>query len=58
MRRDFEQFCRRMRLKWYFRNEPTPYFKEIPVLEVFWSQTEKEIFELAETSLGYSNFSN
>ena len=46
-----------MRLKWYFRNEPTPYFKETPVLEVFLSQTEKELFELAETSLGCSNFS-
>ena len=24
----FEEFCRRMRLKWYFRNEPTLYFKK------------------------------
>ena len=72
LRRDFEEFCRRMRLKWHFRNEPTLYFKETPVfapkstwkppkghpnLEVFLSQIEKELFELAETSLGYSNFS-
>ena len=31
MRRDFEEFCGRMRIKWHFRNEPTPYFKETPV---------------------------
>ena len=58
--------------KWHFRNQPTPYIKETPVftpkstwkppkghpnLEVFVSQIEKELFELAETSLGYSNFS-
>ena len=61
-----------MTLKCHFRNKPTPYFKETPVfapnsswkppkghpnLEVFLSQIEKELFELAETSLGYSNFS-
>ena len=72
LRRDFEEFCRRMRLKWHFRNESTPYFKETPVftpkstwkpskghpnLEVFLSQIEKDLFELAETSFGYSNFS-
>ena len=60
MRRDFEEFCKSMRLKWHFRNEPTPYFKEKPVfapnstweppkghpnLEVFLSQIEKENFE-------------
>ena len=61
-----------MRLKWHFRNEPTPYFKKTPVfapkstwkppkgypnLEVFLSQIAKELFELAETSFSYSNFS-
>ena len=61
-----------MTLKWHFRNNPTPYFNETPVfapnsswkppkghrnLEVFLSQNEKELFELAETSLGYSNLS-
>ena len=25
LRREFEEFCRRIRLKWHFRNEPTPY---------------------------------
>ena len=67
MRRDFEHFCGRMRLKWHFRNEPTPYFKETPVfapksnwkppkghhnLEVFLSQIEKQLFNLVKTSLG------
>ena len=28
LRCDFEEFCRRMRLKWYFRNDPTPNFSE------------------------------
>ena len=30
LRRDFEDFARRMRLKWYFRNETTPSFSERP----------------------------
>ena len=73
LRKDFEESCERMRLKWHFRNEPTPYFKETPVfapkstwkppkgypnLEVFLSQIEKELFELAEASFSYSNFCN
>ena len=72
LRRDFEEFCWRMRLKWHFCNEPTPYFLKKPVfapkstwkppkghpnLEVFLSQIEKELFEWVGTSLGYSNFS-
>ena len=32
--------------------------KDHPNLEVFLSQTEKELFELAESPLNYSNFSN
>ena len=50
----------RMRIKWYFRNDVTPQFSETPAftpksklqppkdhanLEVFLSQTEKEVFE-------------
>ena len=27
---DFEEFCRRMRLKWYFPNDPTPDLSEKP----------------------------
>ena len=29
-RKDFKEFCRRMRIKWYFRNDFTPQFSEIP----------------------------
>ena len=62
-----------MRLKWHFRNEPSPEFSEYPVfrtksswkppkghanLEVFLSQLEKELFQVADSSLGYSNFSS
>ena len=31
LREDFEKFCRSIRLKWHFCNEPIPYFKERPV---------------------------
>ena len=72
VRRDFEDFARRMRLKWYFRNEPTSSFSERPSfkpksswkppkgnpsLELFLSQIEKELFEVCKSNLGYSNFS-
>ena len=30
LREDFEQFCRRMRVKWYFRNEPSESFSNKP----------------------------
>ena len=30
LRQDFEKFCRRMRIKWHFRNEPSDNFSEIP----------------------------
>ena len=61
-----------MRLKWYFRNEPTSSFSEHlsfkpkpswktpkgnPSLELFLSQIEKELFEVSKSNLGYSNFS-
>ena len=32
LRRNLKEFCRRMRLKWYFRNKPTPMFSDRPVL--------------------------
>ena len=31
LRKDFEEFCKKMWLKWHFRSELTPYFKETPV---------------------------
>ena len=30
LRRDFEEFCRRVRVKWYFRNEISEKFSEVP----------------------------
>ena len=69
LRSDFEEFCRRMRTKRHFRNEPTP---ETPIfspkstwkppmghpnVEVFLSQIEHEIFKEVQSPLGYSNLS-
>ena len=60
LKSDFEEFCRRMRTKWHFRNEPTVEFSENPVfspksiwkssmghpnVEVFLSQIEHGIFK-------------
>ena len=30
LRKDFEEFCRRMRIKWYFRNDISENFSEKP----------------------------
>ena len=72
LRKDFEEFCRRTRTKWYFSNDVSENFSEKPAfipkskwkpprghpsLEVFLSQIEKELFELAEYPPNYSNFS-
>ena len=58
-----------MRLKWYFRNEPTSEFSETPsfipkfswkpskghpYFKVFLSEIEKEIFAIQDSKLGYS----
>ena len=71
-RSDFEEFLRRMRTNWDFRNEPTPFFSESPSfrskstwkpplghlnVEVFLSQLEKDIFTRSEKPLRYSNLS-
>ena len=69
LRHDFNDFCRRMRLKWHFRDEPdtfseTPAFrpkstwvppKGHPCLEVFLSQVEAELFKMSSSSIRYSN---
>ena len=70
LRSDFEDFCRRMRTKWYFRNEPTSEFSETPAfspestwkppmshpnVEVFLNQIEQEIFKEVQSPLGYLN---
>ena len=71
LRHDFDEFSRKMRLKWYFRNEATEDFSETPSfrsksswkppqgnasLELFLSQIERELFEIPKKRLGYSNF--
>ena len=72
LREDLEEFCRRMRAKCHFWNEPSESFSKKPAfstksswkppeghpnLEVFLSQLENEIFKMVETPLGYSNLS-
>ena len=61
LRQDFENFCRRMKIKWHFQNEPSDNFSEKPTFspksswkpplrhpnfEVFLSQVENELFEI------------
>jgi len=61
LRQDFNSFCRRMRLKWHFRNEVTENFSEVPAfrpksnwnppkgsaaLELFLGRLEQKLFEL------------
>ena len=72
LRNDFEGFCRRMRLKWYFRKEPTSEFSQTPSftpksswkapkghpsLKLLLSEIEKEIFAIPDSRLSYSNLS-
>ena len=72
LRKDFEEFCRRMKIKWHFRNEPTLAFSNIPAFapkfawkplrghpnsEVFLRQVESDLFKTIERPLGYSNLS-
>jgi hypothetical protein len=60
LREDFQEFSRRMRCKWYFKDNVTPNFSEIPALrpkstwappercpalELFLSENEKELLE-------------
>ena len=33
LRSDFEEFCRRVRTKWHFWNEPTPDFSNVPYVK-------------------------
>ena len=71
LRKDFEEFCRRMRTKWHFRNGTTSDFSNVTAfalkfawkppedhlnLEVFLSQVEPDLFKAIERQLGYSNF--
>ena len=70
LRKDFENFCRRMKIIWHFRNEPSDSFSERPAFssksswkpllghpnfEVFLSQVENELFETSNEPTRYSN---
>ena len=72
LRRDFEEFCRRMRIKWHFQNEISEHFSEVPVFspkssrnppqghpnfEVYLSQVGNELFSIADEPKRYSNLS-
>ena len=63
---------RRMRIKWYFRNEISENFSEVPAispksswkppqghpnLEVYLSQVENELFRIVDEPIRYSNLS-
>ena len=71
LRSDFNEFCRRMHLKWHFWDE-SENFSEVSAfnpesrwqppqghhcLEVFLSQVENELFELPKADVKYSNLS-
>ena len=73
LKSDFEEFCRRMQIKWHFRNEPSENFSEIPSfrpksswkppkgnpnLEMFLSKVEQDLFKTTETPTRYSNLSS
>ena len=70
LRKDFDEFCRRMRIKWHFRNQPTQDFSDKPAfsakstwnppkgypnIEVLLSQIEHELFQISDKCLPYSN---
>ena len=73
LRKDFFEFCRRTTNKWYFRNEPTPQFSEVPcfkitflwrppnghpALEIFLSKVEKDLFDICKKQRTYTNFNS
>ena len=72
LRSDFGEFCRRMRIKCHFRNEPTLDFSEKPAfhtksfwnppkrhphLEVFLVRVEEDFFTVIERPVRHSNLS-
>ena len=71
--KDFSEFYRRMRNKWYFWKEPTPQFSEVPcfetksswrppnrhpALEIFSSKEEKDLFDIHKKQQICSNFNS
>ena len=72
LRSDFVEFCRQIRIKWHFRNEPTLDFSEKlafhtksswnppkgdPHEEVFLSRVEEELFPVIERPVRHFNLS-
>ena len=72
LKSDFEEFCRYISIKWYFRTESSENFSEIPLfrpnssrkpprrypnLEMFLSKVEQDLFKTIETPARYSNLS-
>ena len=73
LKSDFGEFCRRIRIKWHFRNEPILDFSEKPSfhtrsswnppkgdphLEVFLSKVEEKLFTAIERPVRHSNVSH
>ena len=73
LRSDFEEFCRMVRTKWHFRNEPTPNFSNVTyvkfkskwsppkghsAIELFLTKVENELFKITDKELGYFNFTS
>ena len=69
LKADFNEFARKMRCKWFFCNEPTENFSEAPafcvksnwnppkghpVIEIFLSKLETEIFSVLPGTLNYN----
>ena len=73
LRNDFGEFCRTVRVKSHFENEPCPDFSNIPyvkskpkwnppkghsAIEIFLSKVENDLFKVVDKELGYSNFTS
>ena len=56
LQQDFEEFCHKMRLKWYFFNEPIPVISTTPAWKPpngnsslkFFNQVEKDLFKISK----------
>ena len=72
LRKDFEELCRRMRIKWYFQDEISKHFSEVPAfssksswkppqghpnLEVYLRYVENKFFSIVDEPIRYSNLS-
>ena len=57
LRRSFNDFCRMMRLKWYFRDEPDTMgpSQRATLFGSFLSQVETEFFKMSRSSIRYCN---